>query len=344
MNLVRFSVLALTAMMLAPHASAQATLILSRPSFEAATGAVSVPIPASNTLPPTLVCTSGPTNDCGCAPNTTGIGVPSSAPLVVVTAPLASGFICVFGPNSMPPSMNTDPAPVSETIIGNGDDDYVLTLNCAALSVGLELLTNLTAIHTITLTFDDATTQTFFDADLETDPNTFEFVGFQSTKEIVSILVDSTDGNLQNEGISAILIATILGSHYCTANVNSSGWPATLCASGSASVAANDLVLSAGPGPIGEPGIFYYGPNQIQAPFGDGFRCVGGPAGSVVRIFPFTAMDGASTMTSPIDNTNPVHSQISAGSTLNFQAWFRDPAAGGTGFNLSDGLAVTFTP
>ena len=36
--------------------------------------------------------------------------------------------------------------------------------------------------------------------------------------------------------------------------------------------------------------------------------------------------------------------QITAGSTWNFAAWFRDPAAGGAFFNLSDGLEVTFLP
>ncbi len=30
--------------------------------------------------------------------------------------------------------------------------------------------------------------------------------------------------------------------------------------------------------------------------------------------------------------------------THNFQCWFRDPAAGGTGFNLSDGVSATFVP
>ena len=36
--------------------------------------------------------------------------------------------------------------------------------------------------------------------------------------------------------------------------------------------------------------------------------------------------------------------QIQAGATWNFQAWYRDPAGGPSGFNLSDGLGITFCP
>ena len=35
---------------------------------------------------------------------------------------------------------------------------------------------------------------------------------------------------------------------------------------------------------------------------------------------------------------------ITAGSTWNFQFWYRDPQGGPNGFNLSDGMRVTFCP
>ena len=38
----------------------------------------------------------------------------------------------------------------------------------------------------------------------------------------------------------------------------------------------------------------------------------------------------------------PAGSQILGGSTHYFQAWYRDLAAGGMGFNLSDAIRVTF--
>jgi hypothetical protein len=131
---------------------------------------------------------------------------------------------------------------------------------------------------------------------------------------------------------------------FCVSALNSSGSESLITSIGSNSVAANDLGFIAGPGPANEPGIFYYGPLQIQVPFGDGNRCVGGSAGTIVRMFPFAVADGSGVMSASIDNTNPTHAQVMPGATLNFQAWFRDPAAAMTGFNLSNGLEVTFTP
>ena len=49
-------------------------------------------------------------------------------------------------------------------------------------------------------------------------------------------------------------------------------------------------------------------------------------------------------MTYPMDNTVPAHVQVVPGASLNFQAWFRDPAAGMSGFNLSDAIEITFQP
>jgi hypothetical protein len=158
-----------------------------------------------------------------------------------------------------------------------------------------------------------------------------------------------TDGSFDGPRFDATA-SFVVGSNYCTSFPNSATPAGTTCgaiirASGSDSVAANDLVLTSEPTPPGEPGIFYYGPNALGgAPFGDGLRCVGGAGGTVVRIFPFVSANGAGVMSTTIDNTNPANAQITAGATLNFQSWFRDPAANMAGFNLSNGLSITFTP
>lgn len=135
---------------------------------------------------------------------------------------------------------------------------------------------------------------------------------------------------------------TGLGTSYCTSTPNSSGGAAVISASGSTSLAANDLALSAGPVPDGQFGIFYYGPNQTQVAFGNGFQCVAGP--NLARL-PVTVTAGGS-LDTLMDNTMPPYPAVTilAGSTWNFQAYFRDPAAGGAMFNLSDALQLTFQP
>jgi len=136
------------------------------------------------------------------------------------------------------------------------------------------------------------------------------------------------------------------GSSYCVANPNSTGSPAFISGSGSTSVLQNDLTLASGPVQGGETALFYYGGGQAQVPFGNGWRCVGGV---VYRLFPIAVANGAGFVTHDLDVTNPPGGagsagQITAGSTWNFQNWYRDPMGGGAGFNLSDGLSVTFVP
>jgi len=134
-------------------------------------------------------------------------------------------------------------------------------------------------------------------------------------------------------------------SNYCPLTPNSAGPGTSMSASGSDSFAANNLVIEASGGPAGQPGVFYYGPAQIQVPFGEGNRCVGG---SVVRLWPPSIADGTGFTSRVVDNTHPAiagsPSPIVAGGTMNFQYWHRDPMGGGTGFNLSDAISILFTP
>ncbi|MFT4541323.1 MAG: hypothetical protein ACI841_001051 [Planctomycetota bacterium] len=130
-----------------------------------------------------------------------------------------------------------------------------------------------------------------------------------------------------------------VGSNYCSANANSTGSAASIAGFGSASVLSNSLQLVAGPVPQ-QPGLFYYGPNQIQLTFGNGFRCIGG---AIVRLPVMSPTAGE--LIFNLDNTNvPPAGAIIPGSVWNFQAWYRDPQGGGAAYNLSNGLEVTFTP
>lgn len=124
---------------------------------------------------------------------------------------------------------------------------------------------------------------------------------------------------------------------YCTSVPNSSGMAASIGSLGSTSIAANDFALTCGNGPVDKFGIFFYGPEQIQVPFGDGIRCVGGSVARTQGV----QTDAAGSVSLALDLTTAP--EIESGVTQSFQFWFRDPGGpGGSGFNLSDGLEVTF--
>jgi len=145
-----------------------------------------------------------------------------------------------------------------------------------------------------------------------------------------------------NVNMAMRLLMDGLGTSYCPMTPNSVGPGAVMAATGSSSIAANNLVIGVTGATPNEPGVFYYGPNQIQVPFGEGNRCVGG---TIVRLWPPSAADAGGNNSRVIDNsTAPNLGVVVDGASLNFQYWFRDPAGGPSGFNLSDGLDIAFTP
>ncbi len=111
---------------------------------------------------------------------------------------------------------------------------------------------------------------------------------------------------------------------------------------GSPFISDNDFVLISVGLPEHQLGLFYYGPNQVDVPFGSGFRCVGG---QIQRLPVVNTGDlGVAVYYLDLERQDPGPNQISEGSTWNFQYWYRDPLDGGAGYNLSDGLEVTFCP
>ena len=132
-----------------------------------------------------------------------------------------------------------------------------------------------------------------------------------------------------------------LGQRFCSTQANSTGAPAVITAQGSTSLAANDLELRADPVPD-KPGLFIYALNQTQQPFGNGTLCVNGTA----QILGPPVVGAGNSLSHAVDYNNPpsVPGTITAGSTWNFQAWFRDPTAGGANFNTSDAVQLVFLP
>jgi Tol biopolymer transport system component len=94
------------------------------------------------------------------------------------------------------------------------------------------------------------------------------------------------------------------------------------------------------------PGQFFYGPEQVSTPFGDGIRLVGAGQHGVFRLPIIQGVGHFATYQMhfglPPANAGPGH--IIPGSTWNFQYMFRDPGAGTFGFNTSGAVQVTFSP
>ena len=130
-----------------------------------------------------------------------------------------------------------------------------------------------------------------------------------------------------------------IGTLYCSANPNSTGSAADIRASGSASSSAGDLTLEAGPVPD-QPGLFYHGSNQIQLPFGNGFRCVGGgiQRGQVVA--------ASGSLAGYVYDNSSLKRDLSAyiGTNRKFQFWHRDPMGGGAQFNSSFAVSIDILP
>ena len=137
-------------------------------------------------------------------------------------------------------------------------------------------------------------------------------------------------------------------SNFCLSSPNSAGPGASIGFSGSSSLSAADLVLEVDAAVAGQFGIFFYGPEQVQTAFGDGLLCVGAGSVGLFRLEPAQQLDGSGHAQRPVDyGSQPAASgsgQLAVGSTWNFQFWYRDPAGGSAGFNLTNGLSLQFCP
>ncbi len=156
----------------------------------------------------------------------------------------------------------------------------------------------------------------------------------------------NTPGGPQNAGTAALFSYDgPVGQSYCLSLPNSTGQAAVITASGSSSLAANNLLLATHNAPASSIGIFLLGAGQQQVALGDGFLCVGAGGAGVVRL-PAQPIDANGLLVLEFDHTAlpAAAGTLIAGSTRNFQGWFRDVTPLGAQSNLTDAVSVTFTP
>jgi len=180
--------------------------------FDRLTGAAAIPIPDSQRAFPGTSCGSG---DRGPTGSGLTVVIPFGLNRVTITGARGNG-LCIFDGGTMIFSAsggldNTQPNfMTANTIVGNGDDDFLFTFDNPVYAVGLTLLTNNIARETITFKDLLGNVIDVINIDRFTPRNDRVFLGFASRTPIKSILLDTADGATQNEGFQAIKVGETL--------------------------------------------------------------------------------------------------------------------------------------
>lgn len=133
-------------------------------------------------------------------------------------------------------------------------------------------------------------------------------------------------------------------ARYCVGAPNSVGAGASVSWSGIPSRSLNQFTISVSGCPPGTSGLFFYGPTTTFMAFGNGWRCV---SGSIFRLGALST-SGSGTAAQQVRFDLPP-ADVGPGALLpgtgwNFQFYYRNPAAGGAGFNASNALHVPIYP
>ncbi len=165
----------------------------------------------------------------------------------------------------------------------------------------------------------------------------------------VSSFGEDRDGELLvlDHGSGSIyrLVRPCGASTTCFGEPNSVGTRSVLRFNGSTQFSANDVTVSLASLPALTPALLFMGPETADVPVAGGRLCVGG---SIQRIgVRFAGLEGDTSF--PLDLTSPPFTgggtAIGPGSTVTFQAWYRDIGgpSGGTS-NFTSATTVTFCP
>ena len=152
------------------------------------------------------------------------------------------------------------------------------------------------------------------------------------------------DSNGANAGSAYLFRHGCDVANYCIASPNTvSATGAPISLDGLPSLSTNNMALRADNLRPNQFGVFFYGPVKQDPPvsFGDGYRCVG--TFDLKRLNPPVAT-GTGTAQRALDMTAAPLNSVQAGDTRYFQFWYRDPGVIGAGYNLTDGLEITFCP
>jgi hypothetical protein len=130
--------------------------------------------------------------------------------------------------------------------------------------------------------------------------------------------------------------------NYCSSTPNSFGTAAVIGYTGSLAVTDGtfQLTVTGCPPNAASYGMFTCGQSQYNVPFGAGTLCIR-PFNPGINRMPVQAL-APGVISHDVLLDAGAAAMFQPGSSWNFQFWYRDPNAGGTCFNLSDGLHVDF--
>lgn len=158
------------------------------------------------------------------------------------------------------------------------------------------------------------------------------------------IQLGDAPGALANDVTLQITISSIgpgPGTNYCATLPLSTG-VCTITATGSTSIAANDLILSVANLP-NQPGLFIAGPNATELPFFNGYLCVGFAG---LQRFGTINIPSNGLIVQPVDlaTAAPGGLSVVAGQAFHYQRWNRDPAGEAYLAGFTDGYRIVYTP
>jgi hypothetical protein len=143
-------------------------------------------------------------------------------------------------------------------------------------------------------------------------------------------------------GLTCPCSASTTSGHGCPNSSDPAG--AILSSSGSASIAADTMVLAASGMPPSGTCLYFQGSALTSAvTFGDGLSCVGG---TLRRLAVRTNSAGASAYPAGAEAPLSVRGGATAGAILGYEVLYRDAPAfcSAATFNMTNGLAVAWAP
>lgn len=169
----------------------------------------------------------------------------------------------------------------------------------------------------------------------------------------LTVVASAVGGQLETGVINGFQLVTSasssIGVSYCQANSNSTGVPASLGATGSNTIALNNVTLICSNLPINSFAFFITSQTQsfVPNPAGSyGNLCLGGSIGRYVGPGQVQSSGLAGGVSLSLDLTQIPQPNgfvsVQVGETWSFSTWFRDDGPAGPSSNFSNGFEIPF--